>query len=155
MSKVYGIKTCMIDGCFNPVWSKGLCKNHVPRKKLQTSPFRNKGALVTDVTAFTGSYDVKPLGNLDRNLEIRRMFMNIWKSKPHFSELSGASLGREPFSTFFHHILPKSKHPEAALDPENIILLTPEEHDNVEIDMYRYPEVNSRREQLKIKYNIN
>lgn len=151
MSKVYGIKTCMIEGCFNPVWSKGLCKNHIPRKKLETSPFRNKGALVTDITAFTGQGTIK---DLERNIDMRRMFMNIWKSKLHFSELSGAALGREPFSTFFHHILPKSKYPDAALDPENIILITPEEHDNVEIDIYRYPEINERRRKLKIKYEI-
>jgi hypothetical protein len=57
-------------------------------------------------------------------------------------------------STYFHHILPKEKYPEACLDEENIILLTLEEHSNVENDMYRYEEVNKRREQLKIKYNL-
>ena len=49
----------------------------------------------------------------------------------------------------FHHILPKSKYPEASLDEENIILLTWEEHDQVEMDMYRYEDINNRREQLK------
>jgi hypothetical protein len=55
-------------------------------------------------------------------------------------------------STYFHHILPKNKYPEAALDQENIILLTLNEHDQVESDIYRYEEVNKRREQLKLKY---
>jgi len=53
---------------------------------------------------------------------------------------------------FFHHILPKEKYPEAAYDEENIILLTLEEHDNVERDMYKYEEVNKRRDLLKLKY---
>ena len=39
-------------------------------------------------------------------------------------------------------------------DEENIILLTLEEHDNVERDMYKYPEVNRKRELLKTKYGI-
>jgi 5-methylcytosine-specific restriction endonuclease McrA len=63
-------------------------------------------------------------------------------------------LGSEPLSTFFHHILPKNKYLEASLDEENIILLTWEEHDQVENDTTRYEEVNKRREQLKKKYDI-
>jgi hypothetical protein len=53
---------------------------------------------------------------------------------------------------FFHHILPKEKYPEASLDEENIIFLTLEEHDQVEMDIYRYEEVNKRRALLKSKY---
>jgi hypothetical protein len=82
----------------------------------------------------------------------REMFLNIWKKKKHYSEVSGVYLGSEPMSTYFHHILPKEKFPEACLDEENIILLTLEEHSNVENDMYKFEEVNERREQLKIKY---
>lgn len=63
-------------------------------------------------------------------------------------------LGKEPLTVFFHHILPKEKYPEAALDEENIILLTLEEHDNAEKDMYKYEEINLRREKLKTKYKI-
>jgi len=66
--------------------------------------------------------------------------------------VSGKYLGNEPLSVFFHHILPKEKYPEASLDEENIILLTLEEHDQVEMDIYRYEEVNNRRNLLKAKY---
>lgn len=66
--------------------------------------------------------------------------------------VSGKYLGNEPLSVFFHHILPKEKYPEASLDEENIILLTLEEHDQVEMDIYRYEEVNERRKLLKAKY---
>jgi hypothetical protein len=55
---------------------------------------------------------------------------------------------------FFHHILPKEKYPQAMYDEENIILLTLEEHDNVERNIYKYEEVNRRRELLKKKYDI-
>jgi hypothetical protein len=79
-------------------------------------------------------------------------FLQIWKKKPHKSEISGEALGSEPLTIFFHHILPKEKYPEAWLDEENIILLTWEEHDNVERDIYKYPEINKRRELLKAKY---
>jgi hypothetical protein len=58
-------------------------------------------------------------------------------------------------TAFFHHILPKEKYPQAALDEENIILLTLNEHDQVESDIYRFEEVNKRREHLKQKYEIS
>ena len=82
------------------------------------------------------------------------MFINICKKRRHYSEVSGDYLGKEPMSTYFHHILAKEKYPEACLDEENIILLTLEEHSNVENDMYRYEEINNRRISLKEKYNI-
>lgn len=90
----------------------------------------------------------------DKGLKMKMFFMDCWKTKPHRSEISGVYLGSEPMSTYFHHILPKSKYPEACFDEENIILLTLDEHTNVEADIYKYEEVNKRREQLKIKYNL-
>ena len=86
--------------------------------------------------------------------EMRDFFLSIWKKKPHFSEVSGKFLGNEPRTTFFHHLLPKSKYPDIAFDEENIILLTWEEHQQVESDIYRYEEVNNRRKYLKLKYNL-
>jgi len=89
--------------------------------------------------------------NDGHNLQ-REMFLNIWKKRAHKSEVSDSYLGKEPMSTYFHHILPKNKYPEACLDEENIILLTLEEHSNVENDMYKYEEVNKRRNHLLKKY---
>ena len=37
-------------------------------------------------------------------------------------------------------------------DEENIVLLTLEEHDNVERDMYKYEIINKMREKLLKKY---
>lgn len=81
-------------------------------------------------------------------------FKEIWEKRDHVSEVSGDFLDKEPRSTFFHHILAKGKYPIAAFDEENIILLTPDEHNNVENDMYRYEEINVRRRYLQKKYNI-
>jgi len=93
---------------------------------------------------------------LNDSKEMKDFFRIIWNKRPHYSEVSHTYLGVEPFTLFFHHILPKNdnKYPEAKLDEENIILLTANEHGNVEIDMYRYPEINKRRDYLKTKYNI-
>jgi hypothetical protein len=129
------MKTCKIENCNNPVWTKEVCKNHMIKTSLKKNIINN-------------------IQNKEHLTEMKEMFLSVWKKRPHKSEVSGAYLGKEPMSTYFHHILPKEKYPEACLDEKNIILLTLEEHSNVENDMYRYEEVNKRREQLKIKYNL-
>lgn len=90
----------------------------------------------------------------ENTLKMRQLFLDIWKKRLHLSEVSGLPLIGEVLSSYFHHILPKEKYPKACLDEENIILLTLGEHDQVEMDMYRYEEINRRREQLEIKYNL-
>jgi hypothetical protein len=85
---------------------------------------------------------------------MQEFFLQLWKKLPHYSQVSGKYLGSEPLTVFFHHILPKEKYPQACFDEENIILLTLEEHEQVELDMYRYDEVNTKRNYLKKKYDI-
>jgi hypothetical protein len=79
-------------------------------------------------------------------------FMEIWRKRDHSSEISGKWLGKEPFSTFFHHILPKSKYPNARYEEDNIILLTLEEHERVENNPDYFEEINERRKKLMEKY---
>ena len=121
-------KNCESDYCFQ----------HKPRKAL----------------ANNGKGLSKTRSNDDRTyiMQMQEFFLDIWKKRPHNSEISGVYLGSEPMSTYFHHILPKEKYPDAKYDEQNIILLTLDEHTNVESDMYKYEEVNNRREQLNIKY---
>jgi hypothetical protein len=113
------------------------CFQHKPRKGLSSG----RPSLTTKKKVSDG-----------KSHQMREMFLDIWKKRAHKSEVSGTYLGKEPMSTYFHHILAKEKYPEACLDEENIILLTLEEHSNVENDMYRYEEVNNRRNQLNLKY---
>lgn len=114
------------------------CFQHKPRKAL----------------ANTKGFSKSRTSDVDRTyiMQMQEFFLGIWKKRRHNSEISGVYLGSEPMSTYFHHILPKEKHPNAKYDEDNIILLTLDEHTNVESDMYKYEEVNIRREQLKEKY---
>lgn len=117
------------------------CFQHKPRKPLA------KTKMLNPVN--------KNVKNVENNRQISDMnlfFLQIWTKRKHYSEVSGTFLGSEPLTIFFHHILPKEKFPQAKLDEDNIILLTFDEHNNVENDMYKYEEVNERRKHLKIKY---
>ena len=119
---------------------KEYCFQHKPRKELAQSRLK---PTLTPKKGVSDGYIIQ-----------RDFFLSIWKKRPHRSEVSGDYLGSEAMSTYFHHILAKEKYPEAWLDEENIILLTLEEHSNVENDMYKYEEVNDKRIYLKEKYNI-
>lgn len=79
-------------------------------------------------------------------------FLGIWNKRPHESELTGKWLGKEPLSTFFHHILSKERYPIARYDEQNVILLSFEEHEKVENDPNFYEEINKRRVKLMEKY---
>jgi len=139
------IKTCKIENCNNPVWSKSLCKNHINRKPLPSGR-----GLTNKKLSFSKTKSKKEINSEQMHL----FFIECWKKRPHYSEISGKFLGNEPMSTYFHHILPKNKYPQIALDEENIVFLTLDEHTNVESDMYKYEEINKRRELLKTKYGI-
>jgi len=116
------------------------CFRHKPRKPLPK----------------TSSKLYKKLDKSERVIrqisELQEFFLQIWSKKAHYSEISGKWLGKEPLTIFFHHILPKEKYPQAMLDEENIVLLTLEEHDQVEKDMYKYEIINNTRQKLLKKY---
>jgi hypothetical protein len=119
------------------------CFRHKPRKQLSSNLSKKLDKTVKSEKVIR---DIS---------EMQQFFLQIWRKRLHYSEVSMDYLGKEPLHTFFHHILPKEKYPQAAFDEENIILLTLDEHTNVESDMYRYEEVNKRRERLKQKYEIS
>ena len=125
---------------------KEYCFQHKPRKPLVAT----KGFPLYATQRNMDLYEKV----LSDTIQMQKFFLQIWKKRAHKSEVSGESLGSEALSIFFHHILSKEKYPQAALDEENIILLTLNEHNTVENDMYKYDEVNKRREQLKKKYDI-
>lgn len=58
----------------------------------------------------------------------KEMFLKIWADRPHISELSGESLGEEINVWFFAHILGKGAYPQIKLNPDNIMLVTHDEH---------------------------
>ena len=127
------VKECNVEGCTNRVWSKGVCRNHIPKESIRVN-------------------NVKTIRTEPNPMHV--FFKEIWKERKHYSELSGIYLGSEAMSTFFHHILPKEKYPEVAYDKSNIILLTFSEHESVENDMYKYDIINEKRKELLKKHNL-
>jgi hypothetical protein len=132
-----------------------FCFAHKPRKAFKKSnKLNSKSSSSLDIIDDTVSIDV--INNyVEKSKTMYQFFYDIWKKRPHKSEVSGEYLGKEPLSAYFHHIMAKSKYPELAYKEDNIVLLTLDEHATVESDMYRYDEVNKRRELLINKYLKN
>jgi hypothetical protein len=66
----------------------------------------------------------------EKNTEaMHNFFMEIWKKRPHYCQVTGESLGNEPLSYMFEHLLEKSKYPHLAFEEDNIILCTLNVHD--------------------------
>ncbi len=100
-------KNCKADNCGYIVFGKGYCKSH-QYLRLDYNPY---------------VYKKEPTGELE-------IFKDIWNKRPHVSFLSNKKLNEFSVS-LFAHVLPKgqNKFPKWKLKPNNIILLTAEEHD--------------------------
>lgn len=90
---------------------------------------------------------------------LKELFLEIWEEREHVSELSGKSLGHESSAWFFAHIRSRGAAPHLALNKDNIMLLTPEEHYQVDTNTHLakedplYAPFFEKLELLKEKYN--
>ncbi len=138
--------------CGRPSESE-YCFRHKPRKPLAGFSTIQPAKRKTTLRKFKTTLPSK--GKSSQPNKDHLLFKEIWNKRPHRSEVSGVYLGKEPSSAFFHHILPKNKYPQIRMDEENIILLTLDEHADVESDMYKYDIINQRRTKLLKKHELH
>lgn len=74
------------------------------------------------------------------------MFKHIWNIEPHFSFISGIPI-RHPSPANFAHILSKAvnRFPHYRLNPGNIVLVLPEEHNLIDQGTEKQREAYCRR----------
>lgn len=83
------------------------------------------------------------------------LYQEIWSTRPHKSEVSDKPLGEKQRSIFFSHILCKKNYPRFRHNPENIILMTPQEHHDWEFadrNKDHFKVVREREEILREQY---
>lgn len=78
----------------------------------------------------------------------KSFYAEVWSAAPHQCEVCKLNLGNEPLTIFFHHILPKSIYPAFRHTAENICILCPEHHTQVETDINKVPYVKKRTEKV-------
>lgn len=77
----------------------------------------------------------------------KELFDWIWEDRPHVSEVSGRPLlpkGHFKWHWQFAHVLNKGRFPSLKLDPNNIMLMLPMEHDLQD----SFPEFQQRKQEL-------
>lgn len=86
-------------------------------------------------------------------------YREIWKDRPHTCIESGRGLGKEPLTTYFHHLLKKETFPQYRWEKWNIVILSPEMHGNAESDLDKVPKVKElylealeKHKKIKEKY---
>lgn len=78
-------------------------------------------------------------------------FLEIWKERPHYCQITGKWLGNQPKSWHFDHLLEKSKYPELAFEKDNIILVDFEVHE-LKTNGFPLPKHRELIEQAKQKF---
>ena len=81
----------------------------------------------------------------------KELFEHIWNTREHYSELTGEPLYNKNNSQWhwqFLHVLPKGSYPKYKLNPDNIMLALPEEHQN----QNQYDKFNEKYEELRRQY---
>lgn len=82
----------------------------------------------------------------------KEFYVQIWAASPHKCQCGcDAKLGKEPLTTFFHHLLFKAQYPDLRHTPENIMILHPNCHNAYHSNPLNRPEVTKRQvEVLKL-----
>ena len=82
----------------------------------------------------------------------KQMFQQIWNDREHVSEVSGRPLlpqGHPQWHWQFAHVLSKGAFPRYKLNPNNIMLMLPEEHERQE----QFDAFQRKKDELKRKYH--
>ena len=145
-------KKCTIEGCNNPLYARGMCKYHYNIWLMKRMRDKKKNAVKV--------YSAKPNKKNSGEVEVFKM---IWNERNRSCFISGECLEKytNQFHWLFHHILPKSTYPKLRLLKNNIVLLSPENHDKVhrkaESDLVKedpkWKEYFELKNKLKIKYS--
>ena len=108
-------KKCKIEGCNYPVWSKGLCKSHTPKK-----PLNSKKKAINKISEKGKQKKEEKKEYLVKQFEL---FEKHWNLKPHYCESCGKWLGNENNICFHDHLIEKSKRRDLALEIDNLFLV--------------------------------
>lgn len=109
------MKTCLKEGCTNPVFSKGYCKWHYKRRG--TTPAIDGTPI--QIRRSEGGSSLS-----QRTLDLA-FYNSIWEEREHFCYNCGKYLGSEPLTIYFDHILEKGldRYKHLRHDKRNICLL--------------------------------
>lgn len=130
------MKTCSHDNCNNPVFSKGFCRYHYPKKSIKRVSDKEK---------------IKKESKKKLLEEDKQFYAGIWDKREHYCSECGVGIC-EPSTANFHHILEKRNYPDLRHTEDNIVILCIACHQQVEIMIEKCPKTLLLTNELKKKY---
>jgi hypothetical protein len=133
--------------------AKGICLNHYRQQKaaeaIEKAKQQKKEKGYSGISRF--SEKGKKVSALDQ-----KFYEEIWKKRPHKSEVSGDPLPDKMERWYMSHILPKGNYPRFRHEEVNVLLMTKEEHFIWEFGMptgEQWEKVKILRKRLQEMYN--
>jgi 5-methylcytosine-specific restriction endonuclease McrA len=130
------MKLCSHEGCGNPVFSKGYCRYHYPKKSIRRVSDKQK---------------IKKLEKRELLEEDLQFYAGIWDKREHCCYECGVGIC-EPTSANFHHILEKRNYPDLRHIENNIVILCVSCHQQVETMIEKCPRTKELTMLMKDKY---
>lgn len=144
-------KKCNVDGCQGLVWKGGKCLSHMEKgsgSSLKRGGFKSSKKLTQSSAKSKKEYDPQ---------KMRDMFQELWDEMEHprLCYETGVDLGSTPNTMMFHHMLPKSKYPQFTLCKWNIVVLHPDVHAKLEMNLDKAPKVKELTLKLREEWIHN
>jgi 5-methylcytosine-specific restriction endonuclease McrA len=79
----------------------------------------------------------------------KNFYLEIWHASPHTCVECKRKLGKIPNTIYFHHLLPKRNHPQYRHVPENIAIVCPDCHQQVEVNIDKTPIIKRLTEEAE------
>lgn len=118
----------------------------IPPKKKPKHTLEERGIFVRKPESFAEAIEKNQV------LSDQDLYQEIWAEREHKCFETGVNLPSEPLTLYFHHILPKAKHPQFRHAKWNIVILHPDAHSQAEVNLDKCPRVKALTEHLKVVY---
>lgn len=142
---------CEVEGCNSLVWKQKRCQRHQEQKPLPLKPEQKQKLLARFKTAGAEAR---------KRTELQmKTFLEIWDDRcddngNNYCFETGRLLKQEYFrnnSSCYHHCLFKEKYPEYRFLKENVVILHPDVHAQVHVDIDKTPKTKKYTLELRNK----
>lgn len=143
---------CSVEGCNSYVWKQGKCNRHSEKTTMEKKPMKMSSETRTRI-----NNKLKEKGALFGQQV--KLFLEIWderadKNGNNYCFETGKLLRKEYYresTTCYHHCLFKEKYPEYRFLKENIVILHPDVHAQVHVNVDKTPKVKQYTLELRNK----
>jgi len=130
-------KICKSCGVSSYIFSRGRCQQCARREDAKP------------IAKVSEKGKIKREAKKDLIEEDKLFYMEVWAASNERCYECGRKLSNPPSLLYFHHAMPKRLFPALRHVHENIILLCPDHHQQVEVNIDKAPRTKALTEQIR------